>query len=306
MFLWQQIGNSWYGTYGDNIVKFTVLDNGRTSDSDGGSHSGSGGNSGRGSDYSKDNKFEFSSYPEIQGWERKVFRLDDNIGKVLSILSNDALVHEAIKKYHGLRLMRQEPHQCLFSFACASNTNITMIRRMLMNLSKKFGTKLTFDGREFYTFPSTKSLNRATLSDLRACGVGYRAKTIKAVAKHLISGNLDTDHLIHREYEEAKSELLKIYGIGNKIADCILLFSLEKLDAFPIDVWISKAISRYYYWLLDESGDTKLDKLSKNESLSTNQYTAVSRYLRRYFGKYSGYAQQFIYYHMREIAGRRW
>ncbi len=300
MFLWQQCGNSWYGTYGDNIVKFTILDNRRTSESDNGS------NNDRDSNNSRDNKFEFSSYPEIKGWERSVFRLDDNIGKVLSILSNDALVNEAINKYPGLRLMRQEPHQCLFSFACASNTNITMIRKMLTNLSKKFGIKLIFDGREFYTFPSIKSLNKATLSDLQSCGVGYRAKTIKAVAKHLISGSLDINYLIQSEYEEAKSELLKVYGIGNKIADCILLFSLEKLDAFPIDVWISKAISRYYYWLLEESEDIRLDKLSMNERLSASQYSVVSRYLRRYFGKYSGYAQQFIYYYMREIADRRW
>lgn len=303
MFLWQQIGNSWYGTYGDNIVKFTLSGNEHTSNSNG---SNSNGNGDRYSNNSRDNRFEFSSYPEIKGWERKAFRLDDNIGKVLSILSNDALVNEAIKKYPGLRLMRQEPHQCLFSFACASNTNITMIRRMLINLSKKFGTKLTFDGREFYTFPSIKSLNRATLSDLQSCGVGYRAKTIKAVAKHLISGNLDINHLMLSGYEQAKCELLKVYGIGNKIADCILLFSLEKLDAFPIDVWILKAISRYYYWLLEESENLDLDKLKMNERLSAGQYTVLSQFLRRYFGKYSGYAQQFIYYHMREIAGRRW
>jgi N-glycosylase/DNA lyase len=287
MFLWQQIGHSWYGTYGDHIIKFTLSNEGRTSKN-------------------KDKRFEFCSYPEFKGWESKVFRFDDNISKVLSNLSNDALVYEAIKKYHGLRLMRQEPHQCFFSFACASNTNIIMIRRMLKNLSKKFGTKLTFDGNVFYTFPTIKSLNKATVNDLHSCGVGYRAKTIKSVAEHLISGNLDINRLVRSEYDEAKDELLKVYGIGNKIADCILLFALEKLDSFPIDVWILKAISRYYYWLLEEHENAILAKLSMNESISASQYRVISQYLRSYFGKYSGYAQQFIYYHMREAAGKRW
>lgn len=287
MFLWQRIGNSWYGTYGDHIIKVAVSNK---------EYIGK----------NEENKFEFCSYPEIKGWERKVFRLDDNISKVLSLLSNDAFVYEAIKKYPGLRLMRQEPHQCFFSFACASNTNILMIRRMLINLSKKFGTKLTFDGNEFYTFPSIKSLNKATIGELQSCGVGYRARTIKAIAEHLISGKLDVNTLIRSEYDEAKGELLKVYGIGNKIADCILLFSLEKLESFPIDVWILKAILRYYYWLLKEKEYANLDKLSMNQSLSGSQYKVVSHFLRLYFGKYSGYAQQFIYYHMREIAGKRW
>ena len=287
MFLWQQIGSSWYGTYGDHIIKFTLSNNEPNSNG-------------------KDNRFEFCSYPEIKGWERSVFRLDDDIKKVLSALSNDALVGEAIKKYPGLRLMRQEPHQCFFSFACASNSNITMIRRMLLNLSKKFGAKLIFDGNEFYTFPSVKSLNKATLGELQSCGVGYRAKTIKAVAEHLTCGNLDINSLIRSEYEEAKEEILKVYGLGNKIADCILLFSLEKLEAFPIDVWIFKAISRYYYWLLEQNDYSNLNKLSTSDSLSGSQYRVISQFLRRYFGKYSGYAQQFIYYHMREMAGKTW
>ena len=92
--------------------------------------------------------------------------------------------------------MRQEPHQCIFSFVCASSTNMLMTRRMLKSLSKKFGYKVLFEGKEFYTFPSASNLNKATINELQSCSVRYRAKAIKAVAKHIVSGSLDIDNLI--------------------------------------------------------------------------------------------------------------
>lgn len=286
MFLWEQIGNSWYGTYGDHIIKFS------TSWTYKSSYINS----------KKNNGVQFYSYPEINGWERKVFRLDDDIEKILSTLSNDTLVSRTIRKYPGLRLMRQEPYQCVFSFVCASNTNILMIRKMLKNLSKKFGYKVIFDGKEFYTFPSVNSLNKATINELHSCGVGYRAKAIKELANQIVSGNLDLDYLVRIRYHDAKEELLKVYGIGNKIADCILLFSLEKLDAFPIDVWILRALAKYYRWLLNENEN----RFRMAERITVNQYKVLSAIIRNYFGKYSGYAQQYIFYHVREIAGKKW
>jgi len=286
MFLWEQIGNSWYGIYGNHIIKFSTSSKNKSFFIDN----------------NKNNEIQFYSYPEAKGWERKVFRLDDDIKKILSTLSNDALVSKTIRKYPGLRLMRQEPYQCIFSFVCASNTNILRIRKMLKNISKKFGSKVIFDGQEFYTFPSAHSLNKATINELISCGVGYRAKAIQAVAKHIVSGNLDIDYLIRIKYHYAKEELLKVYGIGNKIADCILLFSLEKLDSFPIDVWILRALSRYYSWLFPEIEN----KFKMIDKITTSQYNVLSDTIRNYFGKYSGYAQQYIFYYMREVAGKKW
>ena len=107
-------------------------------------------------------------------------------------------------------------------------------------------------------------------------------------------------------YNDAKEELLKIYGIGNKIADCILLFSLEKLEAFPIDVWIAKALSSHYGWLLSENKqeDKKWNKIGKK--IDSNQYKILSETLRNYFGKYSGYAEQYLFYFMRQGEVRKW
>ena len=153
-----------------------------------------------------------------------------------------------------------------------------------------------FEGKEFYTFPSASSLNEASIHELQSCGVGYRAKAIKAAAKHIVSGSLDIDNLIRIKYHDAKEELLKVYGIGNKIADCILLFSLDKLDAFPIDIWILRAISRYYSWLFNEYEN----KYKMTERIAINHYKVLSAIMRKYFGKYSGYAQLYIFYNLRE------
>jgi N-glycosylase/DNA lyase len=199
--------------------------------------------------------------------------------------------------YPGLRLMRQDPAQCIVSFVCASNTNIPMIRRMLGTLSTKYGEKIVADGSEFHAFPAVRALHKATEAELRACGLGYRAKAIKAAAKAISTGALDSEQLKKADYNDAKAELVKIYGIGNKIADCILLFSLEKLDSFPIDVWIARALLGHYGWLAGR-------KMS--EKLTEKQYEDVSGAARKYFGRYAGYAQQFLYYHMRQDAGKKW
>jgi N-glycosylase/DNA lyase len=269
VFLWEKHDNSWYGIHGDRVIKFTQ----------------------------SDECVEFCSFPEDKSCDQKIFRLDDDIKKILKEISRDPLVSRLARAYPGLRLIRQDPHQCLFSFVCATNTNIPMIRRMLYNMARKFGRRTKVDGMGFFTFPSAADINRATVDELRDCGLGYRTKAIKAVADAIVSGRLDFDSLKKTSYYESRKELLQIYGIGNKIADCALLFSLEKLDAFPIDVWIARALARHYSWL-------QTTKFS--DKIAPHQYEQLSEVARSYFGKYAGYAQQFLYYHMRQAAGKKW
>ncbi len=271
VFLWEKNGNSWYGIHGDHVIKFTVTYNDR---------------------------FEFSSFPESTMCKYyRIFRLDDNINKILDHLSHDPFMHRLVRMYPGLRLMRQDPYQCLFSFLCASNTSIPMIRRMLYLLTRKFGSRVQVDGKDFFTFPSATSIHRASINELRSCSLGYRIKAIKAAAELIVSGKLDFDLLKRASYERAKQELLQIYGVGNKIADCILLFSLEKLDAFPIDVWIARALASHY---------ARLYKIKFSDKITCCQYRLLSDGARKYFGMYAGYAQQYIYYHMRQDAGKKW
>lgn len=172
-----------------------------------------------------------------------------------------------------------------------------MIRRMLYNLTRRLGAPMSVDGMEFFTFPTAAEISKATTEQLRSCSLGYRTKAIKEVAQNIAEGTLNLESLRKMDYLEAKSQLLQVRGIGNKIADCVLLFSLEKLDAFPIDVWISRALRRHYSWLLD--------RLIGN-ALTPRQYDRLSERLRLHFGRYAGYAQQYLYYDIRQRAGKKW
>lgn len=268
-FLWEKVGGSWYGIHGSRVVRFTNM-NGAA---------------------------EFASFPDDVNFERSMFRLDDDIGTIMAEISKDALVRRLVQAYPGLRLMRQEPEQCLFSFLCASNTNIPMIRRMLYTLCNKFGKSVVADGKEFHVFPSAAAIDAASVAELRACGLGYRVRALKSAARMISDGKLDLGSLRKAGYEDAKAGLLQVYGVGPKIADCVLLFSLEKLDAFPIDVWIARALTRHYRWLHQRKAGDKL---------TARQYDDLSAGMRRYFGQYAGYAQQYLYYHMRQRAGKKW
>jgi N-glycosylase/DNA lyase len=275
MFLWKKYKNSWYGTYGNHILKFTIADN----------------------------KVEFCSTPRFDNWERFIFRLDDNIQDIFTNFSNDAILVKLLKKYRGLRLIRQDPYQCMISFACSSNTNISMIRMMLKKLSMKFGIKKEVDNQIFFTFPTMRNLYKASINELCSCSVGYRAKAIKSIAEKIVTGVLTIDELYRSKYNEARKILTSIYGIGNKVADCILLFSLEKTEAFPIDVWMGRAIFMYYKRLIDNRNVTFMNA---NKKLSDNQYSILSDIMRDHFGKYGGYAQQYLFYHIRNVEMKKW
>ncbi|HLE34343.1 MAG TPA: DNA glycosylase, partial [Nitrososphaerales archaeon] len=193
VFLWNKINGYWYGINGSNVVKVSI------------------GN----------NSLGFSSYPENINGER-IFRLDDNLNAITRKISKDGIMKEAVSTLNGLRLMRQEPYQCLLSFVCATNTSIAMIRRMLMALSARFGRKVEYDGLKFYTFPEPKRLADASINDLCKCSVGFRARFIKQAAKVIQSGSVDFENLKHAKYEDAKEELMDVLGIGQKVSDCIL------------------------------------------------------------------------------------
>lgn len=275
MFLWEKYKNSWYGTYGNHILKFSVTNN----------------------------EIEFCSSPKFDNWEHFIFRLDDNIQNIFCNFSNDIILPKLLKRYTGLRLIRQDPHQCMISFACSSNTNISMIRTMLKNLSMKFGIKKQVDNKIFFTFPDMKNLYKASINELCSCSVGYRAKAIKSIAEKIVTGALTIDELYRSKYDDAKKILTSIYGIGNKIADCILLFSLEKTEAFPIDVWMGRAIFMYYKGVID---NRKVTIINSNKKLSDNHYSILSEIMRDHFGKYGGYAQQYLFYHIRNTKRKKW
>jgi N-glycosylase/DNA lyase len=282
MFLWQKIRDAWYGIHNDRVLKLSIEE--RPNDLD-------------------NSPIKYESFPENRGWEKKLFRMDDDIDKILNTISFDPLVHNAIMRFGGLRVMRQDPIQCMFSFLCASNINIQRIRKILFNLCKQFGKKITVNGDQFFTFPTPRALHKAKISELVTCGTGYRAKSIKMLATTILNGEIVPGELTRMKYEDAKRALLGIHGIGDKTADCILLFSLEKLEAFPIDTWIARIISNTYELPV---GMKKTRTNGHNHHLSHQQYRNLSSRMRMHFGVYAGYAQQYLYYYSRHTAGRKW
>lgn len=257
VFLWKKLGNFWYGIDGQDIIR--VGDAGQTVKS----YSGS--------------KVDY-------------FRESDNPGRVLEQISEDQTIRDAVKKFPGLRLIRQDPFQCYISFIVSANSNIQNIRSSLYRLAERFGKKAEYDGIGFSLFPDPSSLAKATVSQLESCGLGYRAGYVRAASRAVQEGTVDFDHLREADYDYAKSILCGVDGIGNKVADCIMLFSLEKTESFPLDRWMVRVLQQYYPGRFSSEGRTLTDK----------RYRTLHAELESYFGKYAGYCQQLLFKMIRE------
>jgi len=262
VFLWTKQNGFWYGINGQDVLKVNSL--------------------GKITAYSN-KKYDF-------------FRNNDDIKKIIKSISRDETTKIAVKKYLGLRLVRQDPFQCFISFIVSSNSNIQKIKSSLEKISIKFGKKIQFDNKEFYMFPEPKKIANATIQEIQNCGVGYRAKFIIDAAKMVESKQIDFDHLKKSKYQDAKEMILTVPGIGNKVADCILLFSLDKLEAFPLDRWMIRILERYY-----------LEKFElETKSITEKQYNVLHEKIVKYFGPYAGYAQQFLFKMERENYQKKW
>jgi N-glycosylase/DNA lyase len=264
VFLWDKIDGVWYGVNGSEILRV------------------------------EQNPFDITS---SQKKASNFFRQDDNMKKILNEISKDSLVRSAVKHFSGLRLLRQDPFQCYTPFICSSNSSIQNIKQMLKRLCQKFGKKSDFDGHEFFTFPDVDKLAKADLKDLLSCGLGFRAKYVKKAAITVNSSAIEFDFLKKTDYNSAKQELKEIYGIGNKVADCILLFSLEKLEAFPIDRWTQRILQKYY--------SKKFSGLIE-KSLTEKNYECIHEKIIEYFGSYAGYSQQFLFKMERDLNKKSW
>ena len=224
------------------------------------------------------------------------FGLDHDLQRIRRRISTDEHMKNVLREFWGLRIIRQDPWECLISYICATYKGIPAIKRMLFNLSRKFGEKVAFDGCEFYTFPTPEKLAGATEKGLAECGLGYRARYVLATSKEICSKRFELEHLKQLPYAKAKKELCTLPGVGLKVADCILLFSLDRLDAFPVDVWMKRVILNHY---AKELPSELVQRISKNKSPSNTEYRGLSEFGRSYFGEFAGYAQEYLYHHER-------
>ena len=263
VFRWRKVDGWWYGIVGRNVVKVRQC----------------GG------------ELEFEN---VSGeFVRSYFGLNDDLAQISRCIGKDDYVRQALGRFEGLRIVRQVPWECLISFICATYKNIAAIELMLRKLSVKFGEKQVFDGHEFYLFPTFETLADASENSLKECGLGYRAKYVQATAKKIRDEKIVLEDLKNLPYLEARKALLEFSGVGLKVADCVLLFSLEKTEAFPVDVWVKRVILNHYK---DQLPEVFVKKLQSHNSLTNGEYQKISDFARSYFGPYAGYAQEYLYH----------
>jgi N-glycosylase/DNA lyase len=262
VFLWKQHQNSWFGINGQDVLRIT--------------------DSGKIKSYAKQ-KIDF-------------LREKDNLDEILRSISKDKTTRQAVKKYLGMRLLRQDPFQCLISFIVSSNSNIPKIKTCLENICKNFGEKIFFENKEFFLFPEPKILASASIQEIKNCGTGYRSKFIISASDMVYSGKINFEYLKKCDYFKAKEIISAIPGVGNKVADCVLLFSLDKLEAVPLDRWIIRIMEKYYPNIFEMSTKT----------ITNKQYEILHEKIINYFGPYAGYAQQFLFKMERENYKKKW
>jgi len=262
VFLWEKCGSDWYGINGQDILKIN----------------------------------KNAVIKSIQNSKTDFFRKKDNMQEIIKSISKDKTVKKAIKQYEGLRIFKQDPFQCMISFIISSNSNIQKIKTSLEKITKKFGVKVEIQNKEFFLFPKPEKLANASIEEIKKCGVGYRAPFIKQAAEMIFSKKIDLEYLEKLDYKEAKKNICLIPGVGNKVADCILLFSLNKLEAFPLDTWMIKILEKYY------SNEFKIE----TKTITQKQYEILHEKIVNYFGPYCGYAQQFLFKMERESHNKKW
>jgi N-glycosylase/DNA lyase len=209
---------------------------------------------------------------------RHYFSLDLDLPGVLSEIDRDPVVHRAIDECRGLRIIRQPPWECLVSYIIATFTNIPSIKRRISLLCREFGNEISYDGEPCFSFPTPDALAGAEECQIRACSLGYRAPFLCHVAQEIERNPGWEDTVRNLPYEEGRTELMHYRGVGRKVADCVLLFGFERLEAVPVDVWIERILRQHY--------------LKPGEKAN---YEYIRRYAQGYFGPYAGYAQEYLF-----------
>ena len=207
------------------------------------------------------------------------FRFDDDISKIYDVINEDERVAAMVRRYPGLRVLRTEPWECLVAFICSATSNIPRIHQNMESISRAFGSPVSLNGWTRHTFPTPADLAEAGEAELRRLGLGFRAPYVHLASVAVLEGRLDLEALIEMPYPEAKAALMERRGIGSKIADCIAVFSLEKLEAFPIDVWVRRALGEWYF----PGQKTPPDRV-------------LLEWAQEHFGRYGGYAQQYLFH----------
>ena len=257
VFRWQQVDEWYYGVIAGALVKISQ----------------------------RDDTLHFDSHDPRLTDERltQYFALDQDLDQVLASIDHDDHMHAAILAHRGLRLIRQEPWECTASYLLTAFNNIQRITRIIENLCQQFGRPITFEGWRTYTFPSPETIADVPLGRLGLLGLGFRAAHLAAVARRFADRSFRPEDVRGAPYAVVKQRLMELPGIGDKVADCIALFAFQRYEAFPIDVWVRRALALYL----------------PKEQLTLKRMHAFAA---AHFGAHAGYAQQYLYHALRQRA----
>lgn len=214
------------------------------------------------------------------------FDLNTDYDAIKNTLSaNDEVIRKAIDFGGGMRILKQDPFETYISFIISANNQIKNIKNTIKKLSQMYGKKLNnpFDEEEYYAFPSPLALSNAKSEDIKEYArAGFRSERIVIASKMAQEGIIDFEELKERSIDDIRKTLLEVPGIGEKVFQCILLFGLGRTDSFPVDVWVKRVMEELYF-----GGEERNKKLIQEDGM-------------RRFGDLSGYAQQYLFYYMRE------
>ena len=267
-FRWQKQNDAWVGVIGKHRVRLTQTAGG----------------------------IRAETAAPVENWNflREFLQTEIALATVLKTFPDDEPMRAAVAACHGLRLLKQDPWECLASFILSSTKQIVQIRQIVLLLCEHFGESLKLNsvepvaqsgsttGRTLqFSFPTPHRIAAATEAELRACKMGFRAPNLLATARVIAEGRFDLERVRQMPHAEARTELMKLRGVGGKIADCVLLFAYGFDSAFPVDVWVERALQRLYF-PRRRASDKRL-----------------RRFAGMHFGPHAGYAQQYLFHYMR-------
>lgn len=219
-------------------------------------------------------------------WLKHFLQSEVALGEILETFpADDEFLRRAVAKCAGLRLLRQDPWECLASFILSSTKQIVQIRQIVRALRERFGERVATPAGipPTFAFPRAEQLAVVSEAELRQCKMGFRAPYLRAAAQRVAMGEIDLAAIGRMELAAARAELLRFAGVGEKIADCVLLFAYGFPPAFPVDVWVHRVLTKYYF---------------------RGRKVPVARlreFVRRHFGPHAGYAQQYLFHYERTV-----
>ena len=227
--------------------------------------------------------FKNTSAKDFEDIWIKYFDLERDYNNIKETISkNDSVLEEAISYAPGIRIISQERFECLISFIISQNNRIPMIKKVIENISVKFGKYIgSFMGKDYYSFPIPCELSKADVESLMECKTGFRAKYIMDAVDKVLNKKIDLS--VDDKTEVLRENLMSIKGVGNKVSDCVLMFSYGKVETFPTDVWIKRIMSELYF----DGIDTSINDIHKLAQEN--------------FGQYAGYAQQYLFNYARQF-----